>query len=179
MADVIRARDLMRTEFLSIRTEQSLGDAMTSLLETQRQAKLPSALMIVDSDGNYQGMLTARALIRLLVEAGEDRGEEQGRSVASVSPDAPDDLALLCVARERLLWRVADVLLAGLPVVAPVVAPDDRLLTMIRRGVTMRFDFVPVVDAGKPVGFAPITAIFQAAAGIALTPEDEGVRFDR
>jgi len=177
MADVIRARDLMRTEFLSIRMEQSLGDAMTALLETQREAKLPSALMVVDGDGEYQGMLTARSLIRLLVEERDDCDDGAGLDpdVASASQDPKDDLALLCVARERLLLRVADVPLAGLP----VVAPEDRLLTMIRRGVTMRFDFVPVVDAGKPVGFAPITAIFQAAAAIALTPEDEGVRFDR
>jgi hypothetical protein len=50
---------------------------------------------------------------------------------------------------------------------------------MIRRGVTTRLDFVAVVEDGRPVGFAPVTAIFQAVAGMALTPGDEGVRFDR
>jgi hypothetical protein len=50
---------------------------------------------------------------------------------------------------------------------------------MIRRGFPTRLDFVPVVADGRPVGLVPITAIFQSAAAIALTPEHEGIRFDR
>jgi hypothetical protein len=94
-------------------------------------------------------------------------GHEDGREL--------DDMMLLTVARDRLSTAIGDVLVEDIP----VVGPADRLLTMIRRGAPMRLDFVPVVDAGRPVGFAPITAIFQAAAGMALKPEDEGIRFDR
>jgi len=81
----------------------------------------------------------------------------------------------LTVARDRLAIAIGDVLVADIP----VVGPADRLLTMIRRGAAMRLDFLPVVENGSPLGFAPITAIFQAAAGMALKPEDEGVRFDQ
>ena len=161
MTDGIRARDLMRTDFLSCRTDQTLGDAMVLLRGTQEQDGMPSALMVVDDAGEYRGMLTARLLIRLL--AG---GHEAGAAI--------DDMMLLTVARDRLATPLGDVL-----VEVPVVAPDDRLLAMMRSGAQMRLDFVPVVAEGRPVGFAPITAIFQAAAAMALTPEDEGVRFDR
>jgi CBS domain-containing protein len=162
MADGICARDVMRTDFLRVRIDQTLGDAMVALRGAQGEAGMPSALMVVDDDDQYRGMLTARLLIRLL--AG---GHEDGREL--------DDMMLLTVARDRLSTPIGDVLVEDIP----VVGPADRLLTMIRRGAPMRLDFVPVVDAGRPVGFAPITAIFQAAAGMALKPEDEGIRFDR
>ena len=172
MAEGICARDLMRTEFVRIEADKTLGDAVATLLATQREARLPSALMVVDGDDHYLGMLTARLLIRLLVGS----AGTAGTAAAAPTPEpVAEDLSLLVAARERLAVRIADVLVAGIP----IVAPQDRLLTLIRRGVTVRLDFVPVVEHGKPVGFAPVTAIFQAAAGIALTPEDEGVRFDR
>lgn len=158
MADQIIARDLMRADFERIRTDQTLGEAMAALRDTAREHRLPSALMVVDENDAFRGMLTAKLLIRILVGTGE-----------------VDDAALLQVASERRKERVGDNLIEGIP----VVAPEDRLLTMIRRGVDTRLDFVAVVDDGRPVGFAPITAIFQAVAGIALTPGDEGVRFDR
>jgi len=158
MGEHILARDLMRTDFETITTDQTLGDAMAALRATQREDRRPSALMVVGEDGIFQGMLTARLLIRVLVGKGE-----------------VDDSALLHVAQERLQERVGDCLVDGIP----VVAPSDRLLTLIRRGAAQRLDFVAVVDEGRPVGFAPITAIFQAVAQMALTPDDEGVRFDR
>ena len=162
MADGICARDLMRTDFLRVRVDQNLGDALAALQGRQGGPGMPSALMVVDDDGQYQGMLTARLLIRLLAggHAEEDR---------------VDDMMLLTIARDRLAIAIGDVLVADIP----VVEPADRLLTMIRRGAAMRLDFLPVVENGCPLGFAPITAIFQAAAGMALKPEDEGVRFDQ
>ena len=42
-----------------------------------------------------------------------------------------------------------------------------------------QLEFVPVVDDGHVLGLVPVTAIFQAAAALALTPEDEGIRFDQ
>lgn len=156
MTDGITARDLMRTDFERIRTEQTLGEAMAALRELR--GKQPSALMVVDDKDVFQGMLTARLLIRIL--AGD--------------ADA-DDAVLLQNASDRLAHRIGDCLIKGIP----VVAPEDRLLTMIRRGIATRLDFVAVVDHGKPLGFAPVTAIFQTVAGMALTPDDEGVHFDR
>ena len=165
MADTIRARDLMRADFLRIGIDQSLGQAMAALREAGGDSGLPSALMVVDDAGLYRGMLTARLLIRLLV--GGDDGQR--------AQEAVDDMSLLRAARDRLSTRIGDSLVPDIP----VLSPDDRLLTMIRRGAAMRLDFLPVLREGVPVGFAPVTAIFQAAAGMALTPADEGIRFDR
>lgn len=158
MADGITASDLMRTDFQSIKVDQTLDEAMAVLREQRKDERSPSALMVVDDDGVFQGMLTARLLIRILVGDAD-----------------PDDEVLLQRASDRLADKIGDHIVAG----TPVVAPEDRLLTMIRRGIATRLDFVAVVDDGRPVGFAPVTAIFQAVAGMALTPDDEGVHFDR
>ena len=159
MSDVIRARDLMLIEFAQVCTDQTLGEAMVALRDAQAVDGLPNALMVVDADGEFVGMLTAKLLIRVLVDSGE----------------RVDDAEILHVARGRLPNLIGDALIPDIP----VVTPDDRLLTIIRRGVSTRLDFVPVVDDGQPVGFVPITAIFQSAASIALTSEHEGIRFDR
>jgi len=156
MTDGITARDLMRTDFQRIRTDQTLGEAMTALRDLR--GKQPSALMVVDDHDVFQGMLTARLLVRILAGDAD-----------------PDDAVLLQNASDRLEHPIGDCLIQGIP----VVAPEDRLLTMIRRGIATRLDFVAVVDDGKPVGFAPVTEIFQTVAGMALTPDDEGVHFDR
>ena len=158
MAEPIVARDLMLTDFLRIRTDQTLGEAMAAIRETHGEDSRPRALMVVDQDGLFRGLLTARLLIRILV----------GDSDAQ-------DSALLQVASQRLQQLVGDTLIDGIP----VVSPGDRLLTLIRRGAATRLDFVAVVDGGRPVGLAPITAIFQTVAGMSLTPDDVGVRFDR
>ena len=162
MPEVIRARDLMRREFLRVRADQTLGDTMAALREAQATAGLPNAVMVVDADGKFVGMLTAKLLIRVLVGSGE-------------SDQQVDDVELLHVARGRLSDLVGEALILDIP----IVRPDDRLLTIIRRGVSTRLDFVPVVDNGQPVGCVPITTIFQSVASIALTSEHEGIRFDR
>lgn len=159
MADVIRARDLMRPEFTQVCTDRTLGEAVTALREAQAIERLPDALMVVDPGGHYAGMLTAKLLIRILVGASE----------------GSEEVELLLAARERLPRLIAD---TALPEV-PVVEPADRLLTTIRRGLPTRLDFVPVVENGRPCGFLPVTVIFEAAASIALTPEHEGIQFDR
>lgn len=162
MAEGIRARDVMRTDFVQVRVDQTLGEGMAKLRAAQVRDENPNALVIVDAEGAFVGMLTAKLLIRVLV--GTPPEEE-----------APEDDELLERARQRLADPIGQ---TSLPEI-PVVGPDDRLITMIRRGIPTRLDFVPVVDAGRPVGLAPITEIFQAAASLALTPEHEGIRFDR
>lgn len=162
MTESTKARDVMRTNFVTVCEDQTLGEAMTSLREAQAIAQMPNALMIVDDQQRFVGMLTAKLLIRVLVGT-RDGGEGY------------DDAELLRVAASRLPDRIADTELPEIP----VVGPEDNLLTTIRRGIATRLDFVPVVDDRRPVGFAPITEIFQRVAGITLTPDDEGIRFDR
>ena len=67
MPDEIRIRDLMLTAFPRIHSDQTLGDAMAALLEAQKQEATPTALMVVDTEGRFVGMLTPKLLNKSLL----------------------------------------------------------------------------------------------------------------
>lgn len=163
----IDGRQLMLREFASIGADQSLGDAMQLLLETQKDALRPNVVAVIDVDGVFEGMLTARLLERSLLalwmpdQALREDPEQHEKQ-------------LLDVVQERLQLRVHDALIRGLP----SAAPDARLLDLIVIGCDQKLEFIPVVEDRRIVGVVPITSVFQAAASLALLPDDEGIRFD-
>ena len=157
MAEDIRARQLMLRDFAKIRPDQSLAEALEALVAVQRQEKIPNALIVTDTSGAYEGLLTARLLARSLlslwmpekdVREDEDRlGEE-----------------FLDIVQNRLRMRVHDALIRSIP----VVSPEDRLLRLIEVACDKRLEFIVVVED-----------VFQATVSLALTPDDEGIRFDQ
>lgn len=167
MADLV-ARDLMLRSCATITAEQTLADAMRALLAAQEDTSHPNAVAVADADGQFLGLLTARLLARSLLALWmPDTARREDPQV--------HERELLAVVQERLHLRVRDALIRGLP----VAAPDARLLELIDIGCEKRLEFIPVVEAGAFQGVVPITAVFQAAAGLALTPDDEGIRFDQ
>ena len=134
----------------------------------QRQEKIPNALIVTDTSGAYEGLLTARLLARSLlslwmpekdVREDEDRlGEE-----------------FLDIVQNRLRMRVHDALIRSIP----VVSPEDRLLRLIEVACDKRLEFIVVVEDGAVLGVVPVTGVFQATVSLALTPDDEGIRFDQ
>ena len=167
MADNVRAMDLALTDFASIDQGQRLAVAMTTLIELQGDPNRPKALIVNDAAGNYVGMLSARLLARVLVADWSPSTEDM--SAAALESE------LLEAVRRRLDLSVGEVLLKDLP----KVAPDARLLEMIRATCERRIEYLSVVDGGRATGLVPVTAIFQATASLALTPDDEGIRFDQ
>lgn len=160
MGENILARDLMvhEHELGGIRRDQTLGEAMDALVDLQADKAIPDALVVLDEDGRYEGILTARLLLRCL---------------ATRAP-ADDERPLLDVVRRRLGVKIHDALKRDLP----TVAPTDRLLPLIRLASDQRPEYLPVVENGHVRGLVPVTRIFLSAASLALTPEDEGIRSD-
>ena len=66
MGEHIVARDLMVHEVGGIRGDQTLGEAMQALVDLQTDKEVPNALVVLDEDGNYDGLLTARLLCKSL-----------------------------------------------------------------------------------------------------------------
>ena len=168
MADNIVARDLMLRDIERIDGERSLAEAMRTLVELQEDPARANALAVVDAEDRYDGLLTARLLLRSML------------ALWMPSKSLRDDPAvlhkeLLDAVADRTHLHVHDALIRGLP----TAAPDDRLLTLIEYGCDQKLEFVPVVDSGELLGLVPVTEIFQATAGLALTPEHEGIRMDR
>ena len=168
MAENIIARDLMLADFASIRSDQTLGEALHALIELQSREQTPNALVVLEKDSIYEGLLTARLVAKSLLALWMPEK-------AVREDELRLEKELLDVVQDRLHLKVHDALIRGLP----TVAPDDRLLRLIEIGCEKRLEFVPVLDDGHVLGLVPVTAIFQAAAGLALTPEDEGIRFEQ
>lgn len=163
----IVARDLMTRTFEVIGDQSSLEEATERLLATQGDHEAPNALVVTGAGGEYLGLLTARLLFRSLLSFWMP-----SRSV--IQDPLQLDRELLSVARERAHVRVGDALIRGLP----TVQADDRLLTVIAAACEARREFTPVLENGKAIGLIPIATVFQRAAALALTPDDEGIRLD-
>ena len=167
MPENIVARDLMLHDVAGIRRDQTLGEAMKALVDLQADKEIPNALVVLDADGNYEGILTARLLCKSLLDTWTPQE-------ATVKDDAGLERDLLGLVRNRSDLPVRDALIPNLP----TVGLGDRLLLLIQLSCDQRLDFIPVVDNGHVHGLVPVTRIFLATASLALAPEDEGIRFD-
>ncbi len=159
------ASQIMLEEVPSIGADLSLDEARRQLIALQSDSAKPNALLVVEEDGRYAGILTARLLLKHLL----------GGSVPEGSPVSDEERwydELLTASKRCALLKVREVLAPELP----VVAPDDGLALMIKHACEQRMEFVPVVENGRPLGVVPITAIFTAAAALALRPDDEGIQ---
>ncbi len=165
MSDNITAERLMLTVFSEIRADQFVYEAMRALVEVQAAPDVPSALVVVDAEGRYEGVMTARLLFKSLLTL--------WMPTKRVRED--DELLggeLIEVVADRAKVAVHDALIRGLP----VADPADRLLKLILLSCDQELEYVAVVDGGRAVGLVPVTEIFKATASIALTPEDEGIQ---
>jgi CBS domain-containing protein len=168
MPDAVTAESLMLRHFERLRSDKCLRDAMHALVHVQSQDDIPNVLVVVDEHGEFEGLLTARLLFRSLLALWMP-----GHAVRS-DPEQLDQ-ALLQLVDDRADLAVHDALIRGLP----VAAPGDRLLRLIRIATEHRLEFVPVVEDKAVLGLVPVTEVFRATAALALTPDDEGIRFER
>ena len=168
MVDPILARDLMVTNFETLRPDETLEAALRKLVALQGRVTEPGVVVVLDGEGRYHGLLTAHLFTLSLYAMWSPPDLE--------APD-PEDLhqSLLASSGEFLSRRVDEMPKQEVA----VVPPDARLLDVIVAGGATRPDFLPVVEAGQVLGLIPVPAVFQAAASLTLTPEHEGIRFDQ
>ena len=164
----IVATDLMLHNVTKARADHTLGEAMQALVDLQGESEVPNALVVLDANGRYEGILTARLLLKSLLTLWMP-------SRAAHKDEAMLEKELLDIVHERSKMAVHGALIRGLP----TAAPSDRLLALVEIACDKRLEFMPVVDDGRVVGLVPITQIFLAVASLALTPEHEGIRFDQ
>ena len=63
----VAARDLMMADYPRIHENEILGEAISKLVALGADPASPSVLIVVDEDGRYEGILTARLLFRCLL----------------------------------------------------------------------------------------------------------------
>ncbi len=168
MPEPLTAGDLMLTDVAHIEADRTLGEALDALLALQEHQGRPAALAVVTADGGFDGLVTAPLLLRSLLTLWQPHKSLREDPTAL-------QRELLNVVSDRSTCRVHDTLVRGLP----TVTRGARLLELIDAGCEHRLAYIPVVEAGRLLGLVPISAVFQATAGVALTPELMGFRTDR
>jgi CBS domain-containing protein len=168
MGETVMARHLMLANFETVRLDENLGVAIGRLVAMQDRDDLPNALAVLGDDAKFIGLLTAGSFAKSLL------------ALWKASKSLPDDDAERC---QDLVEFTAMHLTQSVGAVTPspvsMVASDARLLDVIAVGCEHLLEFIPVVDADRIQGIIPVGVVFQAAADLALTPEDEGIRFDQ
>ena len=157
----------MLREFATIRSDQTLGEALDALVELQADPNRANAVAVVGAAGEFEGVVTAPLLCKSLLALWMP-----ARSVREDAAGLHRQLVELVADRTGL--SVHDTLIHGLS----TVSPASRLLELIEASCEQRLEFIPVVEDGRLLGLVPVTAVFQAVAALALTPEHEGIHID-
>lgn len=167
MSQPVLAQDLMRRNFVSIAGDETLSAAMSRLLELRAHPSVPQALAVVDSARRFEGLFTARLLIKSLLSLWVP-------SRAMAADEERHEAELLALLEGRAKIPVRDALIEGLP----VAALEDRLLTLIELGSDQRLEFIPVVGPERRLlGLVAVADVFTRAAGLALVQEQAENQF--
>ncbi len=164
MPEHTEARHLMTTTVPTVRADATLREALRPMLAASAGPNDLAAVVVVDGDDRYVGLLTPRLAVKgaLALWMPDPIDDEHG---------VDDDGGLTAVLAERLDEPVKAILVHGVP----TVAPGDRLVRLIDTIARRRFDALAVVEDGRPVGIVTIARVFEAASDLALTPGDEGI----
>jgi len=154
------ARDLLSDDFAVLGTDTTLREVARRFASSS-PAPVP-AVLFVNEDGTYAGMLTLRLLLRALA-----------RETFSQQQTPPEDEQAIMIRHRSLLQESA---LDHFVRDVPVLSPEDRLPRLIERASRQKVECLPVLEHGKPLGIVHIAVIFEKAAGMALTPDTTGIQ---
>ena len=155
----ITAKDLLTKRFLRISTRHTLRETMGIILYGEQKKHDTGAIAVIDTDANFAGILTPQhVILGLLNDWNPPEGEEL-------------EEAFLKSAKDHLNKTIAEVL----PKDQPFVSPDANLVRLIKLAGNSEYECIPVVEDGRVEGLVYTTDIFQSAAQLALTEQDEGI----
>lgn len=167
MADHLTARDLMLPVAPRIGPADSLNRAIAILLGTRLEGGQVQTLLVVEGQ-TLVGLLTTRCLFESLVSRWVPDAE-------LLRDKAQLEERLFELAPGFLSQRVRDVMNTGVP----TAAPDDRLPRLMELSIGQRLDTLPVLEEGRLLGVIRVVDLFIRVAGLALSPDDEGIQTGR
>lgn len=150
------AADLMTKRFLRISTEHNLREALALLLYGEQQKAETAAIAVIDTQGDFAGILTPDCI------------------VSGLSGQTPHlDAAQLSQAIEGNFPQTIDhVMKKGIP----SVQADTPLPVLIKHVSEQKHECLPVCENGRVEGLVYVSDIFKATATAALTTQDEGIQ---
>ncbi len=163
----MRARDIMVTDFETIRMDTPLMDAITKLRQRQLiTGKMDVRVLVVtDENGEPRHLLTEADVIReILPFFFKDKkfADFVNKWLAKDLPQASFDELFRDLARNAKKKSVKDVAFPDHPLIS--VDEDDSILKVAHTMHMQRIKSVPVTRGGKLVGICFRGAVFEAIA---------------
>ena len=157
---MVTAEQIMTKRFLRISTEHTLREALALLLYGERKKAETAAIVVIDTLGDFAGILTPDCVVK-------------GLSNSDATPlDSPETLALRI---EKNFPVTIDTVMKKR---IPIVSKETKLANLIALSASGKHECLPVSEEGRIEGLVYVSDIFKAAAGLALTSEDEGIALE-
>ena len=158
----VTADSIMTNRFLRISTAHTLREAMGLILYGEERNMDTGAIVVIDQEGDYAGILTPRYVVRGLSKtAAQEHNLNAEGFVESLENHLSDTID-----------TVMDKELPDLP-------RDASFAEIVRLISAQKYECLPVVEEKRVVGLVYASDVFKTAANLALTPGQEGIALDR
>ena len=158
----VNADSIMTNHFLRISTAHTLREAMGLILYGEERNRDVGAIVVIDQEGDYAGILTPRYVIRGLSKtAAQEQNLNAEGFVDSLEAHLSD--------------KVDTVMDSELPCLQQV-SSFSKIVKLIS---SQKYECLPVVEEKRVLGLVYASDVFKTAASLALTPGQDGIALDR
>lgn len=148
----------MTKRFLRISTEHNLREALALLLYGDQQKAETAAIAVIDTEGNFAGILTPECVV-----SGLSGQTQEGHKSANSLYDAID---------ENFPVTIDHVMKKGIP----IADRKTNLAELIHWLGQDKHECIPVCEDGSVIGLVYVSDVFKAAATLALSEADQGIQ---
>jgi len=158
----MNADQIMTNRFLRISTAHTLREAMGLILYGEERGMDTGAIVVIDQEGDYAGILTPRYVIRGLA-AFEDVGETLN---ADKFVEGVED-------------RLSDKIDSAMDKELPSLKLESSFSQIVHLISAQKYECLPVLEEKRVVGLVYASDVFKTAANLALTSDQGGIALDR
>ena len=152
---------VMTSRFLRISTAHSLREALGLFLYGEERKMDTGVIVVINTEGEFAGILTPESLVRGLTGSCENLGESADSFLERVNQNLPTS--------------IDTVMLRDLPRLTKETG-FAKVILLIGHG---EYECLPVMEGERVVGLVYATDVLKAAGNLALTPGQGGIDVDR
>ena len=148
---------LMTSRFLRISTAHSLREAMGLLLYGEEKQMDTAAIVVIDTEGEFAGILTPERVVRGLAADWDDSVQSKQALIECVNQHLPE--------------RINSAMLKDVPCLEKN-SSFSKVVQLIAHG---EYECLPVLEEHRVIGLVYATEVLKAAAQLALRPGQDEV----
>lgn len=156
---MILAEQLATAKFVRIGSGHTTAEAVGIAFDPAASTLREIAIVILDSDGNFLGLVEPRDIL-----------EKLGSELSQAGNDSETQISAI---RRGLATPVAEIIRPQVP----RVAATDTLAELLEKSAQSDASYLPVFKNGEFFGIIPVTAIFDAICQLTLSGRTDDMPF--